>query len=50
MIEKKIDEVLMANRRWLRVWEATLSTFLAKLITAGTFAIPVLLFELRRLS
>lgn len=29
------------------VWEATLSTFLAKLITAGTFAIPVLLFELR---
>lgn len=31
----------------LHVWEATLSTFLAKLITAGTFAIPVLLFELR---
>jgi VIT1/CCC1 family predicted Fe2+/Mn2+ transporter len=29
------------------VWEATLSTFLAKLITAGTFAVPVLLFELR---
>jgi VIT1/CCC1 family predicted Fe2+/Mn2+ transporter len=29
------------------VWEATLSTFLAKLITAGTFVIPVLLFELR---
>jgi vacuolar iron transporter family protein len=29
------------------VWEATLSTFLAKFITAGTFAIPVLLFELR---
>jgi vacuolar iron transporter family protein len=28
------------------VWEATLSTFLAKFITAGTFAIPVLLFEL----
>jgi vacuolar iron transporter family protein len=28
------------------VWEATLSTFVAKLITAGTFAIPVLLFEL----
>lgn len=31
----------------LHVWEATLSTFLAKLITAGTFAIPVLLLELR---
>lgn len=29
------------------VWEATLSTFLAKFITAGTFAIPVLLLELR---
>jgi VIT1/CCC1 family predicted Fe2+/Mn2+ transporter len=29
------------------VWEATLSTFLAKLITAGTFVIPVLFFELR---
>jgi VIT1/CCC1 family predicted Fe2+/Mn2+ transporter len=29
------------------VWEATCSTFLAKFITAGTFAIPVLLFELR---
>jgi vacuolar iron transporter family protein len=29
------------------VWEATLSTFLAKFITAATFAIPVLLFELR---
>jgi vacuolar iron transporter family protein len=28
------------------VWEATLSTFLAKFITAGTFAIPLLLFEL----
>ena len=29
------------------VWEATLSTFLAKFITAGTFVIPVLLFDLR---
>lgn len=29
------------------VWEATFSTFLAKCITAGTFAIPVLLLELR---
>ena len=29
------------------VWEATLSTFLAKFVTAGTFAIPVLLFDLR---
>jgi VIT1/CCC1 family predicted Fe2+/Mn2+ transporter len=29
------------------VWEATVSTFLAKLITASTFAIPVLLLELR---
>lgn len=28
------------------VWEATFSTFVAKFITAGTFAIPVLLFEL----
>lgn len=28
------------------VWEATLSTFLAKFFTAGTFAIPVLLFDL----
>ena len=28
------------------VWEATLSTFLTKFITAATFAIPVLLFEL----
>jgi VIT1/CCC1 family predicted Fe2+/Mn2+ transporter len=28
------------------VWEATASTFLAKFITAGTFAVPVLLFEL----
>lgn len=28
------------------VWEATLSTFLAKFITAGTFAIPVLFLEL----
>ena len=29
-----------------QIWEATLSTFLAKFITAGTFVIPVLLFEL----
>ena len=29
------------------IWEATLSTFVAKLITAGTFAIPVLLFDLQ---
>jgi VIT1/CCC1 family predicted Fe2+/Mn2+ transporter len=28
------------------VWEATVSTFLAKCVTAGTFAIPVLLFDL----
>jgi VIT1/CCC1 family predicted Fe2+/Mn2+ transporter len=28
------------------VWEATLSTFVAKFVTAGTFAVPVLLFEL----
>ena len=29
------------------VWEATLSTFLAKFLTAGTFVIPVLLLELQ---
>jgi len=41
-----LAEESRAAARPSHVWEATLSTFLAKFITAGTFAIPVLLFEL----
>jgi len=40
-----VEESRAARTR--HVWEATLSTFLAKFATAGTFAVPVLLFELR---